>query len=230
MDFKLRFNINFMIKGFIFDLDGVITDTAENHFQAWKHLSDKLNINFDRKINEKLRGVSRLESLKIIFNDNNISIETYEIDRLLKEKNDYYVKSLKKITPNDFLKGSKELLINLKNKGFKIALGSASKNSKLVLNRLNALNFFDVIADGNSVSKSKPDPEVFHYACNKLSLSPKECIVIEDAKSGIDAGIKGKFKTIGIGPKDRVGHADVFFSSMSSLNFDIIQSSFYPLL
>ena len=222
--------MSFKIKAFIFDLDGVITDTAEDHFQAWKYLSDKLNLNFDRKLNEKLRGVSREDSFKIILDFNNKSISSLDMDLYLKEKNDFYKESLKSISPNDFLNGAKEFLLDLKKRGFKIALGSASKNSNLVLKQLSALDFFDVIADGNSVSKSKPDPAVFLYASEALSLLPEQCIVIEDAESGIDAAVKGNFHNIGIGSKERVGHADIFFPSMAHLKFNIIQSFFRPLL
>ncbi len=214
------------IKGFIFDLDGVITDTAEYHYQAWKALADNKGWAFDRETNEQLRGISRLDSIGVIMRENGVSLDNTEVKALAELKNDIYVKSLNEITPDDYLPGALRLLQALKSGGYKIALGSASKNSQKVLSRLQATSFFDVVADGNSVSKSKPDPAVFLFASDGLGLAPEECVVVEDAKSGVDAAISGGFKSVGIGPYERVGHADLCFPDMSFTSVPYILNHF----
>lgn len=211
-----------MIKGFIFDLDGIITDTAEYHFIAWKHLADKQGWKFDREMNEELRGISRLDSIKVILRHNNLlgKFSDEEVGKLANEKNELYVESLKDITPADYLPGAQEVLDKLKKAGYKIALGSASKNAVAVLNYLGALQYFDVIGDGTKVTNSKPSPDIFLYTAHKMGLAPAECIVVEDAHSGVDAAIAGGFYSIGIGPKERVGHATIFFDAMDKIALD----------
>ncbi|MEO1546371.1 MAG: beta-phosphoglucomutase [Bacteroidota bacterium] len=218
-----------MIKGFIFDLDGVITDTAEQHYVAWKKLSDQMGWQFDRELNDQLRGISRLDSIKVILDHNQIEISEEELNHLATEKNEKYVESLDEITPTDFLPGAEELLTHLRQEGFNVALGSASKNAKKVLEQLNAIRYFDVIGDGNSVSKSKPDPAIFLYGAEKLGLQPEECIVFEDAEKGIDAANAGGFYSVGIGPQDRVGHSDLRFDEMSQATLFEIKSYFKDL-
>ena len=218
-----------MIKGFIFDLDGVITDTAELHYLAWNTLAEQQSWKFDRTINERLRGVSRMDSIRIIQKHNRSELTEDELFKLANLKNEIYVNSLDQISPNDFLPGALELLENLKIQGFKIALGSASKNSQKVLRQLNALEFFDVIGDGNSVAKSKPAPDVFLFAAAQLKLKPDECIVYEDAEAGVDAAKTGGFYTVGIGPSNRVGHADVRFNSMREATLDAVRTFFDDL-
>ncbi len=215
-----------MIKAFIFDLDGVITDTAEYHFIAWKKLADKQGWKFDRQMNEELRGISRLDSIKVILHHNHLigNFTEEEESRLANEKNDLYVESLKDITPDDYLPGAKYLLENLKKQGFKIALGSASKNAVAVLDYLDAMQYFDVIGDGTKVKNSKPAPDVFLYAANEMGLEPSGCIVVEDAYSGVDAAIAGGFFSIGIGPKERVGHATISFDSMDKIDLQEVFS------
>lgn len=218
-----------MIKGFIFDLDGVITDTAEQHFQAWKKLADEMNWQFDREVNEQLRGVSRMDSIKIIMAHNNVEIPEEKLIELATRKNDYYQASLEEITPEDYLPGAKELLTHLRREGFNVALGSASRNAPKVLQQLGATGYFDAIGDGNSVEKSKPEPDIFLFAAKKLGLKPEQCIVFEDAEAGIDAAKVGGFYSVGIGPKDRVGHADVRFDSMKEATLFEIKSHFSEL-
>ena len=140
-----------MIKGFIFDLDGVITDTAELHYEAWKKLSDDMNWKFDRELNEKLRGISRMDSIKVIMDYNQVTLDDATVEELATKKNDIYVASLDDMTPDDYLPGARELLTHLRSEGFKVALGSASKNAVKVLKQLNATHFFDVIGDRKSV-------------------------------------------------------------------------------
>ena len=218
-----------MIKGFIFDLDGVITDTAELHYEAWKHLSDDMDWEFNRELNEKLRGISRLDSIKVIMDHNHVTLDDATVAELATKKNDIYVASLDHMTPDDYLPGARELLTHLRSEGFKVALGSASKNAIKVLKQLNATHFFDVIGDGNSVSKSKPEPDIFLYAAEKLGLPPENCIVFEDAEKGIDAAKAGKFHNVGIGPEERVGHADIRFDTMKEATLFEVKSHFKDL-
>ncbi|BFP42572.1 beta-phosphoglucomutase [Flavobacteriaceae bacterium GF1] len=218
-----------MIKGFIFDLDGVITDTAELHYLAWKKLSDDMGWAFDREVNEKLRGVSRMDSIHIIKDHNNAQVSEAKLMELATLKNNIYVDSLDQMSPKDYLSGAQELLTLLRQEGFKVALGSASKNSTKVLSQLEATKFFDVIGDGNSVSKSKPAPDIFLYGAKKLDLQPNECIVYEDAEAGIDAAQAGGFYTVGIGPEERVGHADVRFDTMKEATLFAVKAHFKDL-
>ena len=208
-----------MIKGVIFDLDGIITDTAESHFLAWKALADMQKWKFDREINEKLRGVSRLDSIKIIAAHNALDISESELIRLGDLKNELYVQSLDAVSPKDYLPGAEELLIDLQKASVRIALGSASKNAEKVLTQLDARKYFDAIGDGNSVTKSKPAPDIFLYSAKAIGLSPNECLVYEDAESGVDAALAGGFQCVGIGPKDRVGHATFSYASMKEASF-----------
>lgn len=218
-----------MIKGFIFDLDGVITDTAASHYTAWKKMSDEMGWDFDHKVNDKLRGISRMDSIQVILDHNTTSLSEEAKAELAAKKNDLYVASLENMTSEDYLPGAKELLIHLRTEGFSVALGSASKNAIKVLKQLNANAFFDVIGDGNSVSKSKPEPDIFLYGAEKLNLQPAECIVFEDAESGIDAAKAGGFYSVGIGPKERVGHADLRFDSMAEATLFEVKAHFKEL-
>ncbi len=218
-----------MIKGFIFDLDGVITDTAELHFEAWKALSDEMGWAFDHEVNDKLRGISRTDSIKVILDHNNTSLDDKTLDALAAKKNDIYVKSLDKMTSDNYLPGAEELLTHLRTEGFLVALGSASKNAEKVLLQLNANKYFDIIGDGHSVSKSKPAPDIFLFGAEKLKLQPEECIVFEDAESGIDAAKTGGFYSVGIGPKDRVGHADLRFDTMAEATLFEVKAHFKDL-
>ncbi len=218
-----------MIKGFIFDLDGVITDTAESHYMAWKKLSDEMGWAFDHEVNDKLRGISRMDSIQVILDHNSATLDEVAMVQLAAKKNDIYVASLETMTPEDYLPGAKELLTHLRTEGFSVALGSASKNAIKVLEQLNAAAYFDVIGDGNSVSKSKPEPDIFLHGAERLNLQPDECIVFEDAESGIDAAKAGGFHSVGIGPKDRVGHADLRFDTMKEATLFEIKSYFKDL-
>ncbi len=218
-----------MIKGFIFDLDGVITDSAEQHYQAWKRLTEEQGWRFDREVNENLRGVSRLASIKIIAAHNNLNLDEETLTDLAAQKNDYYVASLDKVSPEDYLPGAKELLIHLKREGFGVALGSSSKNAKKVLQQLKATDFFDAVSDGTAAKKSKPDPDIFLRGAQLLQLKPEECVVFEDAEAGIDAAKAGRFHSVGIGPEERVGHADVRFDSMKEATLFEVKSHFAAL-
>ncbi len=206
------------IHGFIFDLDGVITDTAEYHFRAWKKLAKENGWAFDRRENEKLRGVARRESLMLILGEHASEYSEAQIQEFMARKNTYYLQFIQEITPRDILPGAKELLAELRAAHFKIALGSASKNARQVLQSLGIENLFDAIADGNSVERQKPAPDLFLFAAKELHLAPKECVVVEDAEAGIQAAKAGGFLTIGLGPPERVGQADAIFPSLDGVH------------
>ena len=194
-----------MIKGVIFDLDGVILSTDDFHYKAWKKLADRLNIPFNREKNNRLRGVSRMASLEIILEGYHFSKE--EKLAFAEEKNNTYRELLNGLTPDFVSVDVRDTLDELKNKGLKIAIGSSSKNTKLILSRVGLINAFDAIADGTDIKKSKPDPEVFLIAAKKIGLKPKDCIVVEDAFAGIDAAVAGGFVPVAIG--DACAHKQV---------------------
>lgn len=187
------------IYGIVFDLDGVIVHTDKYHYKAWKMLADKEGIYFDEIINNRLRGVSREESLKIILEKATKEYTEQEFSRMLEEKNNYYKELLSEMSPKDVSPMVLKTLNSLKNKGYKLAIGSSSKNTKFILDKVNLLNFFDAISDGTNIKKSKPDPEVFLYASNLLNISPNNLAVVEDAFAGIDAANEGGFLSIGLG-------------------------------
>lgn len=206
------------IHGFIFDLDGVITDTAEYHYRGWKKLAEENGWAFDRRENEKLRGVARRESLMLILGEHASEYSEAQIQEFMARKNTYYLQFIQEITPRDILPGAKELLAELRAAHFKIALGSASKNARQVLQSLGIENLFDAIADGNSVERQKPAPDLFLFAAKELHLAPNECVVVEDAEAGIEAAKAGGFLTIGLGPPERVGQADAIFPSLEGVH------------
>ncbi len=203
------------IKAFIFDLDGVLTDTAEYHFQAWKRLADEEGISFAREDNEKLRGVSRRASLELVLKGRMLSED--KMQEFMDRKNSYYQASIKSISEKDLLPGTISLLQELKSKQFRLALASASKNAPQVIEGLGIASFFEVIADGNSVEKTKPAPDLFLYTAEKLAIAPEFCIVVEDAEAGIAAAQAAGMATIGIGPAERVGAADYIYPSVAAI-------------
>lgn len=187
------------MKAVIFDLDGVICFTDKYHYQAWKALADRLGIYFDEQINNRLRGVSRMASLDIILERAEKSYSPEEKDAFAAEKNATYVELLQQMSPLDLSDEVKETLNALRAGGYKLAIGSSSKNTKLILSRLGLGDFFDAISDGTNITHSKPDPEVFLMAAEMLSLPPEDCLVVEDAKAGIQAAHAGGFRSAGIG-------------------------------
>ncbi|MEO1184779.1 MAG: beta-phosphoglucomutase, partial [Cyanobacteria bacterium J06636_27] len=215
-------NMKTQIKGFIFDLDGVLTDTAEFHYQAWQKLADEEGIPFNREANEALRGVSRRDSLLKIIGERKYSES--QIQEMMERKNSYYVESIEQITPYYLLPGADNLISELREQGIKIALGSASKNARTVIDKLGIADKFDVIADGNSVKRSKPAPDLFLYAASELGLEPAECVVVEDAASGIEAALTAGMLTIGIGSVERVGAAKIVLPSLQGVNLKDIFS------
>lgn len=187
------------MKAFIFDLDGVIVSTDELHYEAWKQTADGEGIFFNREINERLRGVSRMESLEIILERAEKKYSQEEKAQLAESKNRIYRELLKKLTPADRLEGVTETLEQLRKRGYLLAIGSSSKNAPIILEKIGYKDYFDAISDGNNIKKSKPDPEVFLCAADMLGLKPEECFVVEDAEAGIRAALAGGFAPVGIG-------------------------------
>ena len=179
------------IKAVIFDLDGVLVTTDELHYQAWKQMADREGIYFDKVINNRLRGVSRVASCEIILEKADKTYTTDEINEMCTFKNDIYVQLLDSLKETDTLPFVRETLTTLKNAGIKVAIGSSSKNTKKILTKLGIIDWFDAIADGTDITHSKPDPEVFLCAAKKLGLEPADCAVVEDAHAGIEAAKAG---------------------------------------
>ena len=211
-----------MIKGIIFDLDGVIISTDEYHYLAWKAIADKEGIYFDREINNRLRGVSRMDSLEIILERANKEYSQSEKESLAEQKQNLYRSYLGNLTPHDLSEDTIYTINKLHELGYRLGIGSSSRNTKYILEKINLLQEFDFIADGTMISHSKPDPEVFLKAADGLGLKPSECLVIEDAYSGIDAGRNGGFLTIGIGDAYKYEKANYHIQSLKEI-VDIAQ-------
>lgn len=186
-------------KAVIFDLDGVICFTDKYHYLAWKKMADSMGIYFDEKINNRLRGVSRMESLEIILERCDKELSQDEKQTLAEKKNEAYVELLGQMTEKDLSSEVKETLDMLREKGLKLAIGSSSKNAKFILERLGLKDYFDAVSDGTNISKSKPDSEVFLKAAEFLHIAPTDCLVVEDAKAGIEAAKAGGFDSAGLG-------------------------------
>jgi beta-phosphoglucomutase len=209
------------VRGFIFDLDGVLTDTAEYHYRAWQRLADEEGLPFDRAANEHLRGVSRRASLDLILQGRAYPEE--QIEAWLARKNGYYLEAIRAITPADVLPGARELLAEIKAAGLRTALGSASRNAGEVLDRLGLRPLLDAVADGNSVARPKPAPDLFLFAAQQLNLPPDACVVVEDAAAGVEAALAGGMRTIGLGPPERVGQAEAVFPSLAGVRLADLQ-------
>lgn len=202
----------------IFDLDGVIVDTAKYHYLAWKKLTSLLDIRFTRDDNERLKGVSRMASLDIILEIGGIKPDEKTKEEYASLKNKWYLDYIYRMTPDEVLPGSLEFISELKSAGIKTALGSASKNTPLILERLGIRSLFDAIADGNIVKKAKPDPEVFITAAKMLGIAPEECMVFEDAAAGIEAAINAGMLCVGIGSPKVLGGAHYVVSGLNKMN------------
>lgn len=190
--------MNTTYKGIIFDLDGVLCHTDHYHYLAWKRLADRLGIPFNEQDNNRLRGVSRMESLEIILEKSSQTYTEEQKTAFAEEKNEEYRKLLQQMKPEDISEEVRETLVLLK-EHFLLAVGSSSKNTQLILEKTNMKQYFDAIADGNDIKKSKPDPEVFLIAAERIHLKPEECLVVEDAKAGVEAAVNGGFDCAGIG-------------------------------
>lgn len=204
-------------EGIIFDLDGVICFTDEYHYQAWKTLADKLGIYFDRKINDRLRGVSRMESLEIILEYSDKEYTEKQKKAFVEEKNGRYRELLHNISERDLSDEVKETLMALRKKGLKLAIGSSSKNAGFILERIGLGEFFDAVSDGNNIVHSKPDPEVFVKAAEFLGLPADKCLVVEDAEAGLEAALAGGMDCAAIGPAASSGFATYRLGTFSDL-------------
>lgn len=186
-------------KAFIFDLDGVIVDTAKYHYIAWKKLAQNLGFDFTELDNERLKGVSRLTSLEILLEIGNLSFSDYRKHELAEEKNKHYVSLINTMTSDEILPGALDFMMQAKIQGYKLAIGSASKNTPMILNRIGLHDFFEAVVDGNKIREAKPNPEVFLKGAEELGVLPYECVVFEDATAGIEAAIRAKMYAVGIG-------------------------------
>jgi len=207
-------------KGLIFDLDGVIVDTAKYHYLAWKALADELGIHFSQTDNERLKGVGRMDSFEIILEIGKKTMTKEEKEANCTKKNNLYVSYIQKLEKHEILPGVEAFLNDARKKGYRIALGSASRNSGLILDRLGIKSLFDVIIDGTKVSTAKPNPEVFVKGAESLGLETDECIVFEDAIAGIEAAHNGGIKAVGIGLKDILAKADEVLPGFEGITID----------
>lgn len=210
-------------KVFIFDLDGVIVDTAKYHYLAWKNLANELGFDFTEQQNEQLKGVSRVKSLEILLNLGKVELSEDKKQSLLTEKNEEYLEYVNKMTAAEILPGIQTALNFLDDNHIKYALGSASKNAPLILKKVGLFDRFTAIVDGNDVSKAKPDPEVFLIAAKKLNKIPNDCIVIEDAQAGIQAANNAQMTSVGIGDKKVLSEANYILSSTEKFTIDFIK-------
>ena len=204
-------------KGIIFDLDGVICSTDEYHYQAWKALADRLGIPFDRQRNNLLRGVSRMSSLGIILEKSDKSYTDEEKNAFAEEKNTLYRQLLAQMSPADLSDDVKNTLDALRKSGIRLAIGSSSRNTPFILERIGLGDFFDAVADGNQITHSKPHPEVFLKAAQMLGLPPRDCLVVEDARAGVEAAVAGGFRCAAMGDAFDDGRADIRLERFSAL-------------
>ncbi|HQG73068.1 beta-phosphoglucomutase [Tenuifilum sp.] len=207
------------IKACIFDLDGVVVDTAKYHYLAWKRLAQELGFEFTEQHNERLKGVSRMRSLEILLEVGGLSFPLDEMERMAAKKNAWYVEYIERMTPDEILPGAKELLEELRANGIKVSLGSASKNSPLILERIGLKNHFDAVIDGNSVTVAKPAPDIFLVAAKSLGVNPEFCVVFEDAEAGIEAAINAGMRTVGIGNPQILNRADVVVPNLKGFTY-----------
>ena len=210
----------------LFDLDGVIVDTAKYHFLAWKKIAKNIGYDLTHEDNEQLKGISRQDSLNIILDFANVTINLEVFNHYLIQKNNDYLILIQSISPNDILPGILEALTFLKERGIKIGLGSASKNAKIILQKLQLMDYFEVIIDGNMVIKGKPDPEVFLKGSTALNVPNDRCIVFEDAFAGIIAAKKAGMTAIALGDKKFFSNADFCFSNFTQLNIKVLSNLF----
>ncbi|MDD2570729.1 MAG: beta-phosphoglucomutase [Bacteroidales bacterium] len=212
-----------MIKGLIFDLDGVVVNTAVYHFQAWNRLANSLGFEFTEEDNERLKGVSRMESLNILLEIGGLTLPTKEKLRLASVKNEWYKEFINQMTASEILPGVTNFIDLVKSHGYQTALGTASRNAPLILERIGMQKTFDAIIDGNQVTKAKPDPEVFLKASAALNLEPSQCVVFEDAIAGLEAAHRAGMKCIGVGDQKTLTEADRVIPGFVNVNLSLLQ-------
>ena len=208
----------------MFDLDGVVVDTARYHYIAWNKIAEELGFHFSEQDNERLKGVSRMESLDILLGVGGLNIDAAQKTELAEKKNNLYVSYIRQMTPDEILPGVIRFLDELHKNNVLIALGSASKNAMFILDKIALADKFDAVIDGNKVSKAKPDPEVFLKGASELGVSPENCLVFEDAQAGIDAARNGGMSVIGIGQKENLKNADFVIPGFVNMNIDQLRS------
>ena len=208
------------VQACLFDLDGVIVDTAKYHYLAWRQLANQLGFDLTLEQNELLKGISRMESLDIVLGIGGVQLDAEEKSKLAAEKNVRYLELCKQITPDDALPGVRGFLDELRADSIKVGLGSASKNARTILTNLDMLTYFDTIVDGNRVTKGKPDPQVFLMGAEDLSVAPEHCIVFEDAVAGIQSGNAAGMFTIGIGEQSVLNEADIVIKGFDRISVD----------
>ncbi len=205
------------IRACIFDLDGVIVDTARFHYLAWKNLADRLGFDFTEKDNERLKGVSRMDSLRILLEIGKVTLSEADKHRYADEKNQLYLQFIRKMTPDDILPGALAFLHELKRAGILLGLGSASKNAMTILKRIELVSMFEAIVDGNLITHAKPHPQVFALGAAMLQTDPEDCVVFEDAIAGIQAAHNAGMKCVGVGSPDTLKDADLVIQGFQHL-------------
>ena len=211
-------------KACIFDLDGVIVDTAVYHYKAWKRLANEMGFDFTEHQNEQLKGVSRMASLELILGWGQVTGATEaEKEEMATRKNLWYTDMINQMTPDEILSGAEEFVQACRDTGIKTAIGSASKNTPIILAKLQLTQLFDAIVDGNSVSKAKPNPEVFLKGAEALGVSPADCVVFEDAVAGIEAALNAGMKAVGIGSPKMLTEADVVVSGLDKFTLEMLE-------
>jgi beta-phosphoglucomutase len=212
-----------VIKACIFDLDGVIVDTAHYHFLAWKRLAKELGIELTEEHNERLKGVSRMHSLEIILNIGGISLSEHDKEMLANKKNSWFVDYVERMAPEEIFPGVRQLIRELKSRGIKVGLASSSKNAKTVIQLLHIQDEFDAVVDGTMIRNSKPHPEIFLMAAEKLGVHPDDCLVFEDAEAGVEAAIAAGMKCIGVGSTEQLGKATRVISKTGEFTLATLQ-------
>jgi len=211
------------VKAFIFDLDGVIVDTAKYHYIAWKKLANDLGFDFTKDDNERLKGISRMTSLDILLEIGGLSLDEEKKLELANRKNEHYRTYITQMTPDELLPGVFDFLKELKNEGYKLAIGSASKNTPIILERIGLANFFDAVVDGNKISEAKPNPEVFLKGAEEMDVAPQNCLVFEDAVAGVEAALNGKMLCVGVGDAETLEKAHAVISGFEGITLKKIE-------
>ncbi|HEX5169247.1 MAG TPA: beta-phosphoglucomutase [Cyclobacteriaceae bacterium] len=211
-----------MIRACIFDLDGVIVDTAHYHYLAWKRLANELGFDLTKEQNENLKGVSRRKSLEILLAIGGLTVSESEKERLAFKKNEWFNDFIERMLPEEIFPGVRPLIDRLKFKGIKVALASSSKNARTVIRRLQIENMFEVIVDGNMINHTKPDPEIFLRTAQLIEVLPPECLVFEDAEAGVEAALAAGMKCVGVGSIDRLGKANMVIDKTGDFRVEML--------